>query len=247
MSDTPNAGIPYVPQGTLDPAAGLNLALNVIDALIQCAVIEVGRNTPPVSPVDGDMYIVGAGSGAWSGQDDNLARYVAEGTFWQFFTAGIQVNLIVSQEDGGIYAYNATSASSGWVLAGGLPDAPSNGTSYVRKDGAWVAESASTQVFAPVVTDSTTSRTATAAQAGDYTRFTNASAKTYEFDDSESYVVGDEYHGRNVGAADLTLVEGGSMTINAPFGGSLVVPQGGTFTVKIVASDEADLMGATSP
>lgn len=97
----------------------------------------------------------------------------------------------------------------------------------------------------PIVTESTTALTADATNSGNYTRFTNASAKTYTFDDSETYTAGDEYHGRNVGAADLTITAAGGMTINPPAGGTLVIPQGGTFTVKIVDADEADLFGVT--
>lgn len=97
----------------------------------------------------------------------------------------------------------------------------------------------------PVVPESGTSLTATPANSGNYTRFTNSSAKTYTFDDAESYVVGAQYHGRNAGAGDLTITEAGGMTINPPALGTLVIPQGGTFTVKIVASDEADLFGVT--
>lgn len=100
---------------------------------------------------------------------------------------------------------------------------------------------------APVVEETGTSLTATAANAGNYTRFTNSSAKTYTFDDSETYEVNAEYHGRNAGAGDLTLTEAGSMTLNPPAGGTLVIPEGGTFTVKIVASDEADVIGVTVP
>lgn len=130
---TPNAGIPYVPEDTLDPAAGLNLALNVIDALLQIGVIDMDLTAPPGSPVDGALHIVAAGAtGAWAGEDNNLARYVAEGTFWQFYEAGTQVKYLLNQADGGFYKYD-----SGWVLAAGLSDAPSDGTTYGRKDGLW--------------------------------------------------------------------------------------------------------------
>lgn len=98
---------------------------------------------------------------------------------------------------------------------------------------------------APVVTESGTSLTADDTNAGNYTRFTSASAKAYVFDDAETYAVGAEYHGRNVGAGDLTITEAGTMTVNPPADGTLVIPQGGTFTVKIVATDEADLFGVT--
>lgn len=112
---TPNAGIPWVPEGTLDPAAGLNDALRVIDALIQPLVLGMSVDDPPVSPADGDRYIVGVGTGDWAGQDDNLAQYVEEGDFWQFYEAGSQAVIVVY--DGSIYAY---AGSSGWEpISGG--------------------------------------------------------------------------------------------------------------------------------
>lgn len=239
---TPNTGIPYVPENTTDPAAGLNLALNVIDALLQTAVIDMDLTAPPGSPSDGDLHIVGgSATGAWAGEDDNLARYVAEGDFWQFYEAGTQVKIVLNLDDGSIYAYT----SGAWALVGGLTDAPSDGSTYGRKDGAW--EVVSGGGTAPIVTESTTSLTADNTNAGNYTRFTNGSAKTYTFDDAEMYTTGDEYHGRNVGAGDLTLTAAGGMTLNPPAAGTLVIPQGGTFTVKIVASDEADVFGVTVP
>jgi hypothetical protein len=224
--NTPNVGIPYVPEGTLDPAAALNISLNVIDALLQTAVLGLGVNTPPVSPSDGDMYIVGIGTGAWVGEDDNLARYVAEGTFWQFYTAGTQVNVVLNKDDSVLYVYNSSSASAGWqeAVAGG------GGTTA-----------------APVITETGTTRNALPANAGDYVRFTNAAAKTYTFDDATAFEIGQEFHGRNAGTADLEIVPTTAFTMNVPAGGSLFIPQGGTFTVKIVGVDEADLFGVTVP
>lgn len=136
---TPNTGIPYVPENTTDPAAGLNLALNVIDALLQTAVIDMDLTAPPGSPSDGDLHIVGgSATGAWVGEDGNLARYVSEGDFWQFYEAGSQVKLILNLADGGLYKW---AESDGWEIVGGLPDAPIDGTAYVRQDGDWVPES----------------------------------------------------------------------------------------------------------
>lgn len=110
---TPNNGIPYVPEGTQDPAAGLNLALNTIDALLQAFVIDMGLTAPPGSPSDGDMYIVAtSATGDWAGQDDNLARYVADGDFWQFYTAGDQIRVVFDQDTGGMYVWH----SGAWAL-----------------------------------------------------------------------------------------------------------------------------------
>ena len=96
-----------------------------------------------------------------------------------------------------------------------------------------------------VVTEATTARTATPGNAGEYTRFTHADAKTYTFTDAETYVQGAEYFGRNVGAGDLTLTAVGAITLNAPAGGTLVVPQGGSFSVKMVSATEGDVIGYT--
>lgn len=52
---------------------------------------------------------------------------------------------------------------------------------------------------------------------------------------------------RNANTNDLTITEAGGMTINPPAGGTLVIPPHGTFTVKIIAADEADLFGVTVP
>ena len=49
----------------------------------QQAVINQTTNTPPVSPVKGDRYIVGATpTGAWTGKTLQIAWY--DGAAWQF-------------------------------------------------------------------------------------------------------------------------------------------------------------------
>lgn len=139
MSNTPNHDIPYVPEGTLDPAAGLNIALDDIDALVQTAVLTIGDNAPPGSNANGDLHIIGtAPTGAWAGHANALTRFVDEGGLWQFYTAGTQVNNVYNLADGNIWKFDNESSPTGWVLAGGFNDAPEDGTKYARKDGAWV-------------------------------------------------------------------------------------------------------------
>lgn len=112
---TINNDIPFVPENTVDPAAGLNLALNVVDALLQLRVLSVGENSPPVSPQDGDRFIVGdAPTGAWSGRAGQLARWLDGG--WTFYSAAIAVNF----DDGLVYV----NTSDGWVPASGSGDDP---------------------------------------------------------------------------------------------------------------------------
>lgn len=86
MSSTPNNAIPYVPENTIDPAAGLNLSLQAIDALLQLSVVSVGDTTPPAAPAEGGRYIVGPGaSGDWANQSGKLATWT--GGVWEFRTA----------------------------------------------------------------------------------------------------------------------------------------------------------------
>lgn len=140
--NTPNTGIPLVPEGTLDPAAGLNEALDVVDALLQTAVISLALTAPPGTSQDGDLYIVagegGTATGDWAGHENDLARKVSEGDFWQFFTAGVQVHLVVNQDDLGLYRFD-TGSPGGWSLAAGLGDAPTDGALYARRDATWEA------------------------------------------------------------------------------------------------------------
>jgi hypothetical protein len=177
------------------------------------------ESTQPGSPTDGDCYIIGAApSGAqWSTfTEDDIALY--RGGTWYAIEppAGL---LKYNEDDSTVYLFDG-----GWaVFSGG---GGGGGAS-------------------PVVTESGTNLDADNTNAGNYTRFTNSGTKTYTFDSADSFNVGDEYHGRNVGAGLLTITEAGSFVINAPAGGTMDIPEGGTFTVKIVASAEADLFGLT--
>ncbi|WP_445360516.1 DUF2793 domain-containing protein [Microbulbifer sp. EKSA005] len=108
MSNTPNNAIPYAAEGTLDPAASLNQALDTIDALLQIEVLGI-QNDPPGSPSDGDRYIVATGSNEWANQNGQLARYVADPGYWQFFPAKVALN----QADGLLYI----NGNSGWQVA----------------------------------------------------------------------------------------------------------------------------------
>lgn len=137
-TQTTGHGIPYIPEGTTDPAAGINEALDVIDAVIVPRVISMSRTAPPGSNTDGDLYIVAASgaTGAWLHLEDHLVRYVADGTFWRSYSPGDQVALVINLADDGLYRFGGGSPG-GWTLAGGIADAPIDGAQYVRKDGAW--------------------------------------------------------------------------------------------------------------
>lgn len=92
MSNTANNSIPFVPENTIDPAAGLNESLLTVDALLQLAVVSVGDNAPPGSPANGARYVVGAApTGAWAGRANQVAQRL-DGA-WRFYAARYVLNL----------------------------------------------------------------------------------------------------------------------------------------------------------
>ena len=138
MSDSAQNKIPYVPQDTLDPAAGLNDAIRVIDALLNTRVENMTTNAPPGSPADGVCYIVGgAPTGAWAGHANALATYVADGAFWTFYAAGDTAWLVINKADGNLYRWDTTAVA--WVQAAGIGDAPNDGDLYARRGLTWEA------------------------------------------------------------------------------------------------------------
>lgn len=137
MSNSANNQIPYVPENTLDPAAGLNEAIRIIDALLNARVENMTQDSPTsADSVDGICFVVGSSpSGEWAGHAKAIAQYVAEGNFWQFYEAGVNAWLVLNKDDNNLYKYNV--GSGAWELAAGIGEAPLDGGLYGRKDGSW--------------------------------------------------------------------------------------------------------------
>lgn len=91
--------------------------LRALDQLVQCSVKSRIVATPPVSPADGDAYIVPASpTGAWVGQTGKIATYSlvianadtnVKAPGWEFYTpkAGW---FIYSEADSGFYSYSGS-------------------------------------------------------------------------------------------------------------------------------------------
>ena len=61
--------------------------LRGIDGLVQPNVKGYLTNTPPGSPTDGAVYIIGAApTGAWAGKAGKVARWYANDGTWDFYT-----------------------------------------------------------------------------------------------------------------------------------------------------------------
>ncbi len=124
-------------------------------------VISESTDAQPGSPARGDIYIMtGAASGTqWATFDEfDLAIFDGAGTWHNYAPVdGIVVNVA-----GTLKKWNG----SAYELVAGLGDAPSDGTGYVRKDGAWVAETAAANRYVNVaLSDMTTDLTTGTAKA----------------------------------------------------------------------------------
>lgn len=58
-----------------------------LDGLVMPNAKGYLTNTPPGSPADGDLYIIGAApTGAWAGQGGKVARWSGAASAWEFYT-----------------------------------------------------------------------------------------------------------------------------------------------------------------
>lgn len=190
-----------------------DLNLLVLSVLVQATVLDK-VDAEPGSPADGDIYIL----------DETHATHPNE----------------VAIRDDGAWVY--VEPFEGWLIF-------NQAAAYYEKfDGSVWAELATGGGGggpSTVTTISTADTDLLADHAGQYLRFTNVAAKTLTVQDNatEALPADCEFHIRNVGTNDLTLIEDTAVTINPPHGGTLVIPTGATVTLKRVAEDEFDLMG----
>lgn len=121
MSVTPNNGLPLLPENTLLQYLIFNELAVRLDALLQLAVLDRGLNTPPGTPADGARYIVGGTpTGAWVGNEDAVAVWVAADAAWTFLTPveGWRAYVVDEEAD---YVFDGTA----WALVasgGGVAD-----------------------------------------------------------------------------------------------------------------------------
>ncbi|MBJ2151031.1 DUF2793 domain-containing protein [Paracoccus sp. IB05] len=84
MSDTTDIlGLPLILPAQAQKHVTHNEALLALDAVVQLAVLDRNRTTPPVTATPGDRHLVaGTATGIWVGQEGRIA--VLTGTGWQF-------------------------------------------------------------------------------------------------------------------------------------------------------------------
>ncbi|MBN9073194.1 MAG: DUF2793 domain-containing protein [Rhizobiales bacterium] len=74
MESTTNLDLPYIMPSQAQKHVTHNEALELLDALVQCRVVDRDLTAPPASPGEGACYIVASGAGGvWDGQDGRIA------------------------------------------------------------------------------------------------------------------------------------------------------------------------------
>lgn len=98
MVKTPRFETPFSSNFGQDGGSTLNDALKRFDALTHPLVLDKDLTAPPGGETTGDTYIVGgSATGAWSGQDDDLAVYYYGE--WIFVTPWKGLTVYVDDED----------------------------------------------------------------------------------------------------------------------------------------------------
>ncbi|OYU18691.1 MAG: hypothetical protein CFE34_09310 [Rhodobacteraceae bacterium PARR1] len=74
--DTPILSLPLILPAQAQKHVTHNEALRILDVLVQLAVTDRTRATPPAAPVEGDRHIIATGAtGPWSDRDGQVACY----------------------------------------------------------------------------------------------------------------------------------------------------------------------------
>jgi len=83
MTDTANLGLPFIEGSQAQKHITHNDALRILDTVVQIAVLDMARTTPPGAPAEGERYVVATGAtGAWAGQANAIA--VWQDGAWMF-------------------------------------------------------------------------------------------------------------------------------------------------------------------
>lgn len=98
MPLTPLLGLPLLEAAQAQKHVTHNEALLLIDAGVQLSVINRTTAAPPVTPAEGDRYLIAAGAtGAWTGHSGKIASF--EAAVWRFAAPREGWRLWVQDED----------------------------------------------------------------------------------------------------------------------------------------------------
>ena len=119
MTESAKLRIPYIAASQAQKHVTHNEALTLLDTLVQASVIDKDLTTPPISPAEGDCYIVAAtGTGDWTGWDNRIARFI-DGE-WRSYLPGAGDGhgwIVYVQDEETLYVFDGTAWSQLFVSA----------------------------------------------------------------------------------------------------------------------------------
>ena len=113
MSSSPNLGLQYGFALGFSPwKTEADASAREVDTILQLAVLEIGLDTPPGAPTEGDRYVIGSTpTGAWTGQAGKVTGYVDAA--WRFF-APQRGWLAWNNDDLRLYVYSDHETTPAW-------------------------------------------------------------------------------------------------------------------------------------
>lgn len=258
MADLPHTGQAEWEPGQATPWFQVNASSRAFDAFCTRITVQRRDGDPPAECQDGDcFFIIAAATGDWLGQEGGIAIAKGEDATngWLIVpaeaieregkTIAVVEEGIVLRRVGGNWVEGAELfvETAGAVDNGIVRWDQSNGVLYISDDeGGGGGEEGSTSSV--VMTDAD-DYTLLAAHVNLYIRLTASGAKQIIVQDEEleALPTNGEWHFRNVGDGDATIIPDAYTVVNPPAGGTLVIPEGGTVTLKRVAENEFDLFG----
>lgn len=125
MADTNRLVLPLLSASQAQKHVTVNEAMKLLDAIVQAGVIDKDLTAPPGGESEGDIYIVGgSATGAWAGQDDDLAIY--QDGAWVFVTP-LSGWIAWVNDETTFYVYNSGSWQSLAGILGGSSYLPLSG------------------------------------------------------------------------------------------------------------------------
>lgn len=124
MSDRSSIlSMPYIQPSQAQKHVTHNEALRQLDAIVQLAVISAELDTPPLQADEGARYIVApGGSGAWAGQDHNVAVWTDAAWIFYAPNAGWRADVLATggtvRFDGSAWAAPAAATLQNVPFAG---------------------------------------------------------------------------------------------------------------------------------
>ncbi len=109
MADSVHLGMTFLEQNQSQKHVTVNDALIALDAIVHLSVIDRDTATPPVSPTDGDRYLIASSpTGAWTGSAGKITMF--QDNAWNIFDP--QDGWLCYVESEGIYL----KYDSGWAI-----------------------------------------------------------------------------------------------------------------------------------